>query len=106
MFRKSLLITTYLILTSCATTAGYRDVVESWRGSNIRELIQSWGPPSSSFRMPNGGMAHTWSGSYGTVFVPVGGNVIGANRTCETTFFVADDGYIYDYRFQGNACKQ
>jgi hypothetical protein len=49
-----------LFLSGCATTGNYEKILQSWTGSDINRLIESWGPPSSTFEMPNGNKTYTW----------------------------------------------
>ena len=44
-----------LLLTGCATTAGYEKILNSWVGDNADHLVSSWGPPASSYQLTDGG---------------------------------------------------
>src|SRR5688572_26536326 len=44
-----------------ATSDRYKKVVESWIGADINNLIEVWGPPSSTYDMPNKQRMFTWS---------------------------------------------
>jgi hypothetical protein len=44
-----------LWLTGCATTANYEKILDSWKGSNVDNLVMRWGPPASSYPLSNGG---------------------------------------------------
>lgn len=41
-------------LTACRTTDGYEEVLNSWVGSHVDQLVLSWGPPVGSHRLTNG----------------------------------------------------
>lgn len=42
------------IIASCATTANYEKILNSWIGENVDNLVSSWGPPQSSFKLSDG----------------------------------------------------
>jgi len=50
-----------LLLTSCATTANYEAILNSWLGQPVDNLVSSWGPPQSSFTLSNGGQVLEYS---------------------------------------------
>jgi hypothetical protein len=53
---KKLLATfSAILLGSCATTANYEKILNSWVGSSVDNLVSSWGPPQSSFELSDGG---------------------------------------------------
>ena len=78
--------------------------LDSWVGHDVNELFQSWGPPSSSFDMPDGRKMYTWSADGGAVAVPMGTGAIAVRRGCQTTFTVGTSGRIESWRYAGNAC--
>jgi hypothetical protein len=49
-----------LLLTACASTRGYERALDSWVGSDINQLIESWGPPTQTYPMPDGRNMYTW----------------------------------------------
>ena len=55
---KFLIIIFFLV--SCATTAKYEKLLNTWRGGNVNDLISNWGAPSSSFKMSNGNTILTY----------------------------------------------
>ena len=52
-----------LILGACATQRGFEQLLHSWRGQDINNLIVKWGPPNSTFKMPNGNVIYTYERS-------------------------------------------
>jgi len=108
--------------SSCATTGKYKIVLDSWVGSNVNQLIDSWGYPSNSFKAPNGNTVYMYTSS-GSYTMPtqtistynVYGNTIYGNSTtsggqtlnfwCKTFFEVNQDNIITTWRWQGNNCK-
>jgi len=36
-------------------------MLETWKNKDINELIYAWGPPASTFAMPNGNKMFTWA---------------------------------------------
>ncbi len=100
--------TTLLLIISvygCASTENYRELAELWIGHHQDELIETWGPPDSSFELDSGGVAYTWHEQLGNSFVPVGSSVVTTSRECSTTYYVDMQGRIYNVSFRGNACK-
>ena len=50
-----------LLLTGCATTAGYEKVLSSWVGQSADHLISTWGTPANSTRLSDGGRVLEYS---------------------------------------------
>lgn len=90
---------------SCATTAGYEEVLNSWVGSDISMLIESWGPPSQTYNLPDGRTMYTWDTSSGAVAAPAGRFAVAVPRGCTTTFTVDDIGIVQSWRYEGNSCR-
>lgn len=103
--RVVLLVLLAAAALSCATSGGYEKVLKSWVGSDISSLIESWGPPSSSYSLPNGRTMYTWDTSGGAVAVPIGNSVAVVPRRCKTTFTVDLSGVVRAWRYEGNMCK-
>jgi hypothetical protein len=55
MNRGRIIAVIALFLPACATTANYEKVLSSWVGSNVDNLVSSWGPPASSYPLSDGG---------------------------------------------------
>jgi len=54
---KKLLISSIftLLLVGCATTENYEKLLNTWIGDSADNLVSSWGPPTSSYPLSNGG---------------------------------------------------
>lgn len=111
-----------LFFPGCATTANYEATLQTWVGASEDALIQSWGPPTSSYTSASATYL-TWDRSsqgyypgtaptYQTTYV---GNTAYTNSyggspgfvysaSCATTFTVVDH-RITNWRWQGNACR-
>src|SRR5450830_217550 len=50
-----------LLLTGCATTAGYEKVLSSWVGQSADHLISTWGTPANSTQLSDGGRVLEYS---------------------------------------------
>lgn len=48
-------MTIAVILTSCATTANYESILNSWIGTHADGLVTSWGSPQNSYPLSSGG---------------------------------------------------
>ncbi len=110
-----------LIISGCATTAKYEAILNSWTGSNINDLVSSWGYPANSFKAPNGNTVYVYSSS-GSYTMPtntastynVYGNTVYGNSTttggqtlnfwCNTFFEVSESNIITTWRYEGNNC--
>lgn len=105
-----LLVIVSFVVTSCATTEGYKKIVQSWVGSNVNQLINQWGPPTGEYKMPNGHIVYTWIRE-GQRQVNTGYNrytnqiqTSTSSLHCETSFTADASGKIYTWQFKGNNC--
>jgi hypothetical protein len=103
-------VTIALSLTGCATTAGYEKILNSWSGGDINNLIASWGPPSSTFDMPNGNKIYTWtrvgnSVGYATYNPYTNSSTAYAGTYWCKTSFGTSNGTIINWHWEGNACR-
>lgn len=57
------------LLAGCATTGKYKAVLASWVGSPADNLVSSWGPPDSSYRLSSGGEVLQYS-HQGNIYMP------------------------------------
>lgn len=105
------------IVGGCATVGGYKQTLNSWSGSNINKLVDSWGYPSRSFQAPNGNMVYVYESksdpTYTTTSSPFPnaafGNSIETSASvnwCQTFFEVDSSSSIVKWSFKGNACRQ
>ena len=69
MSAKFVTILVAAALASCATTAGYESMLQTWVGSSTDQLVSRWGPPQSSYRLSNDGSVLEYTRS-GTVVIP------------------------------------
>ena len=68
---RALLTLAIVVLAGCAgfaTREGLEQLLRSWEGSDVNELITSWGPPTRTDELPNGSKMYTYvrSGNYTT----------------------------------------
>jgi hypothetical protein len=61
MNRFVFLFLSVAVLTSCATTANYEAVLNSWIGAPADRLVASWGPPESEYKLSDGGKVLVYS---------------------------------------------
>jgi hypothetical protein len=54
-FRWVGLVWALVALAGCAPQEGYREIVQTWIGNSADELVQAWGPPTSSYQLDSGG---------------------------------------------------
>jgi hypothetical protein len=48
-------------ISACATEAGYQRILDSWKGESVDNLVMTWGPPQSSFKLSDGGQVLQYS---------------------------------------------
>jgi len=123
--RKRVIPTTLLTLTliyGCATTEGYKNIVNAWVGQPEAELVRTWGPPQRSYQTEESkffvyysqkdiyvpGSITTYPNDFdesGTAFRQSYGGVPDRTLTysCETSFEIID-GVITSWSFRGNDC--
>ena len=129
---KSLIIIFFIV--SCATSAKYEKLLDTWMGNNVNHLISSWGAPSSTFKMSNGNTILTYMRSssgaipiynqpqttthQGTKYGSSGMTKYSGTSTssygtttympvtwsCKTEFTVDTRDMIINWRYQGNNC--
>lgn len=51
---KIIILFSVFLLTACVSMQNYSDVVHSWRGASINELMNVWGYPNRIERLPGG----------------------------------------------------
>jgi len=110
-----------VLFSGCATSGKYKEKVSSWMGSTEQQLIDSWGPPQSTYT--SGSKRYLTYNSSRSVFLPgssptytttVYGNTAYTNSTggypdqnirlsCTTTF-TSENGRLVSWRFKGNDC--
>lgn len=44
-----------LLVSGCATRAGFKKMADSWLGAHVDTLVSSWGPPHRSYPLSDGG---------------------------------------------------
>lgn len=88
-----------LILSGCATTAGYQKIVDSWMGAEENKLIESWGVPDNVYQLNETDKVFTYKESSQAI---LSGSVV--TYSCET-YFTVRDGVVVDWKFKGNKCN-
>ncbi len=105
-------------LAGCVTSSKMNEVMSSWMGHNVNDLIASWGPPSTVLSDGNGGQILAYDQS--RQFVTQGsssttvnyiGNMAFANTTSSPgsvinirrsrIFWVDSNGLIYRWSWRG-----
>lgn len=120
-FRGLWMACVVVLLSGCATTAKYEQMLSAWVGASELDLYRTWGPPNNQYEaagskfvsfMRQGQM---WvpgtAPSYQTIFTgnsaftqAVGGSpAYNIALTCQTTFEIRQ-GKVVGSRWQGNNC--
>lgn len=93
-----------LIISSCATTANYTEVVDSWDGANIDKLVMSWGPPANIYEMSDGRKLYTYHNTQ-TSYITTEYSTVPVEYWCKTTFTVDRNNTIVHWKWEGNSCR-
>lgn len=99
-----------LLLVAAATSVGcyarshFESDLQTWMGHSTSDLFEGWGPPTSTFDLPDGRKMYTWSNNSGAVAVPIGHTVYAVPRGCQITFTVSTTGSVESWRYKGNSC--
>ena len=134
IIRSLKLLIIIFFIVSCATTAKYEKLLDTWMGGNVNDLVSQWGAPSSSYKMSNGNTILTYMRSrsgaipiynqpqstthQGTIYGSGGmTNYSGTSTSsygtttympvtwsCKTEFTVDTRDIIINWRFLGNNC--
>ena len=113
---------TLFLLMSCATTANYENILESWVGHPESELVSSWGIPDGSYEtgekkyliynyskssyIPGTKPSYRTNIIGNTAYTTSSGGSPGfmVNKRCKTTFTITN-GTIVNWDWMGNACR-
>ncbi len=117
-----------LAVAGCATRANYEKILNTWIGASADRLVQRWGAPARTFRLPSGNEIYIYDWRYSSVYTTptqvqqapgtlvgntyypgqttvTGGEVIPINRACRTEFTIdQSSSKIIAWRYEGNAC--
>jgi len=98
----------YLFLAGCATTGKYEAALDTWRGRSVEELVATWGVPTQMITTKSGLAIYEYireGHSFVTTSYVGGVGYASLQRTwCKTDFITKDD-KIFDWRWEGNACR-
>ena len=104
------LLISMMSISSCATTAKFEALLNTWMGHDVNELITSLGPPSNEYTLPNGNKMYTWLWIGNTLVISNYNEYLNMTLTqavthwCKVTFVVNQYGRIINWRYEGNAC--
>jgi hypothetical protein len=119
---KKIILSLIFLLSGCATTANYENILNSWVGLPETSLIEKWGIPNSvyeaggvkylSYSKSQSGYVPGVAPSYQTTVIgntaytnAVGGTPgFAFTNTCNTTFMIRNN-TIFNWRWEGNACR-
>jgi hypothetical protein len=122
MMLRACLTAAVLCLAGCATTEGYRKMLDGWMGADERSLVRAWGVPHRSYE--SGGVRYLAFVSSREVYRPADPPILGQEtvngkstltftpgrpgytytKSCETTFELTR-GRVSSWRFYGNDCR-
>ena len=107
-----------LVLSGCTTKQEHEDMLSSWFGSTEKQLIDSWGVPTSFYELDGkryltysnssqamvGGTAPTTTYDYfGNAYTSGGMPPILVTSNCSITMVVEND-VINEWKYEGNSC--
>jgi hypothetical protein len=97
-----------LSCSGCATIKNTEAKLQSRVGMNVNNLISEIGPPTSSFKRPDGNTVYTWDWGNtmtGTVVQGFAGPQIEYNnKSCKISYTTNSSDIITNWNWQGNAC--
>ena len=118
LFTIPLVLFSLVILTGCVTKQEHEDALSSWFGSTEKQLVDSWGVPTSFYELDGkryltysnssqvmvGGTAPTTTYDYyGNAYTSGGTPPIMITSNC-TIIMVVEDGLISEWKYEGNNC--
>jgi hypothetical protein len=104
MYKRSLEISLVILLflnLSCATTKNYEEMLDSWIGMNISELISLWGDPSHIYLRQDGTRVYVYSRR---TLVDEGNRHPTEQYYCITEFETDYRDIITKWKYKGNKC--
>jgi hypothetical protein len=102
--KSILILASVFILSGCYAQSHFESDLQTWVGQSTSSLFEGWGPPTSTFDLPDGRKMYTWANNSGAVAIPVAGTVYAVPRGCEITFTVSTTGSVETWRYKGNNC--
>ncbi len=120
--RYLLLLPLLVVLSACATTAGYEKMLNSWLGAQEIDLVRSWGPPVQSYELDGHKFIvyvsqrvvhypgteptfHTTIRDGKAYTTAIGGSPpMTVGSSCTTTFEIAES-KIISWSHQGDDCR-
>ena len=104
-----------LLTLACAERAPAEttgNIMARWVGRDVNRLLTAWGPPTSTFVMPNGNTMYTWATSeerhvedahgLAALFADPDDKI--TTRWCKQWFTVTPEGTVIDWDYEGNDC--
>lgn len=88
-----------LILSGCATSEGYKKIVDSWMGAQEEKLIAQWGVPANVYQLNETDKVFTYEESSQAI---ISENVV--TYSCRTDFTIRN-GVVVNWQFKGNKCN-
>ncbi len=99
-----------LLFNACASSGRFTQTMNSWLGEDINSAIMRFGPPSNTYRLPNGTTMYTW--------LWVGNTVVNQNynqylnmvttnartRWCQLSFTASAKNLVEGWTANGNMC--
>lgn len=103
---KAFLAGITLVITGCATEDKFRDHLQTWMGHDVNDVIMAYGPPSSTYDMPNGNKMYTWlqGGRSVAGYNPYSHMAWAATIYCKITMTADPHGTLLQYQYEGNQC--
>jgi hypothetical protein len=104
---KTLLLLTLVALSSCSTTShtAFNKGMDTWVGGSEEKLITLWGPPSSTYPMPDGASRIlTWNRIGETTTQQYGSVSKSSTHACKVDVTVNAAHTIQSWRAEGSDC--
>jgi hypothetical protein len=113
-----LVLFSFIMLSGCTTKQEHEDMLSSWYGSTEKQLVDSWGVPTSFYELDGkryltysnssqamiGGTPPTTTYDYfGNAYTSGGSAPYLVTSNCSITM-VVENGVINEWRYEGNNC--
>ena len=101
---KKLIFILAILLTGCATTRAYVEMLDGWKGKPSSALVDKWGKPNRRYTMEDGSQAYEYRWADRSQEKDQR-NLADAKPGCVTTFALDAKGKIVGYKWSGHDCR-
>lgn len=97
-----------MAMLGCATTGKLEKRMQERVGQNVNSVINEIGPPTQSFKKPDGDTVYTWHNTSGDTSRLINSwgqtQVLTESNYCDVSYTAGPDGIIKGWFHRGNRC--